>query len=134
MSYYISPYYQESGVPKIFNTEAYRLIWHLDTTKQQLTSEDIFTASYIKKRGWTGRLMWLAPDRSLSYLREYNSSTAEQKIVTEWMEYYKTSIIENAILNWCNDFCRGKWDRFFKFGVEFEKEEDAILFKFHWFL
>lgn len=84
---------------------------------------DVFTESYLEKRGWVGTAHWIITD--------YFSDEFEQK-VRDWTGHYGVKHLEDAVVYWCRENCTGRWDRFFKYGVEFELEEDLFLFKLSW--
>jgi len=116
---------------KIFKVCPNRSDWHLTPP----TSKDVWDDEYLAKRKWTGYLIWI---NSLVvrnfYPNEDNPVEDLQKNIAKWEKYYNTFYTEEAIRMWCAENCMGRWDKFFIYGVEFEKEEDAVLFKFTWCL
>ena len=103
-------------------------------------AEDIWTDEYIKKRGWQGDYIFCVPiEADLDELWYGHTDDADyfralRDNVDELKKYYNTQYIENAICAWCVENCSGRWDRFLKYGIEFEDEADAVLFKFVWCL
>ena len=114
---------------KLFKTCPNRDMWHRRPPK----SEDIWHEEYFAKRNWSGHVMWINSLAAMNFEPgEDNSVVSLQETITEWKKHYKTQWIEEAIRMWCVETCTGRWDKFFIYGVEFENEADAILFKFAW--
>lgn len=114
---------------KLFNNCPNRDCWHLQPPK----TEEVFHDEYLKKRGWYGTLVWINSLVAVSFLlHEENPVKDLQDTARSWLNHYNVNYIEQAISFWCQEHCIGRWDKFFIYGVEFEKEEDAILFKLQW--
>lgn len=114
---------------KLFKTCPNRDTWHTRPPK----SEDIWYEEYLAKRNWLGYVMWIDSMAGMNFEAcEDNPVEDLQKTLENWKEHYKTQYVEEAIRMWCVENCTGRWDKFFTYGVEFEKEEDAALFKFVW--
>lgn len=88
-----------------------------------------FTDEYIAKRGWEATSSIILPGGDPDYL--WNTCP---KIYGEMAEFYGTRFIENAIASWLEENCEHRYDRFGKLGVEFEDEDDAVLFRLSWAL
>jgi len=96
-------------------------------------ASEVWIDEYLEKRGWTGYSMWIDPLKSTDFLPDdYDPCEDNQNTVKCWMIYYQVKHMEDAVVNWCYEHCTGRWDRFLKYGVEFENKEDALYFKLAW--